>query len=325
MSRRHVDLRTSIPLALICLATACIHSPLPPSVTMAVPATPPEADFGGPPKPPTFEKVAPEENPALLSPEGGAGPAGGPYLIEVEDVLEISIYGESDLQHVDVPVRPDGMISFMFIGDVLAEGKTVEEVRDEMTRRLAQFLKTPQVTVIAKEFAQKKVFIGGEVKAPGILYLGGKEGTLLDALYKVGLTTDQASLDGAYIMRANRVVAADFKGLVRGDITRNVRLMNQDIIYVPENVNRYVYVVGEVKNNTALEVTAPIPIIQVITRAGGLTMFAKRQEIAVIRGGLKTPEVAIINARALIEGDFSQNILVRPGDIVYVSLSALGK
>ncbi|HET6372721.1 MAG TPA: polysaccharide biosynthesis/export family protein [Candidatus Polarisedimenticolia bacterium] len=325
MPRRHAGLRTvlfAVSAALVPGCASAEHQP----VTMAVPAAEARTEPAESSAPPTFEKVPDQENTALVQPQpAGALPAGGPYLLEVEDKLDISVYGEMDLQHVEIPVRPDGMISFTFIGDVLAAGRTIEEVREEMTRRLGQYLRSPQVTVIAKEFAQKKVFVGGEVKSPGILYLGGKEGTLLDALYKVGLTTSEASLDGAYIMRGNRLVAADFKGLVKGDITRNVRLMDQDIIFVPENVNRYVYVVGEVRTNTALEIGDPIPIIQVITRAGGLTNYAKRKEIAVIRGGLKTPEVAIVNAKLLMQGDFNQNILVKPGDIVYVATNALGK
>jgi protein involved in polysaccharide export with SLBB domain len=72
-------------------------------------------------------------------------------------------------------------------------------------------------------------------------------------------------------------------------------------------------------------VTQPVPIIEVIAKAGGLKNVAKRREIAVIRGGLKSPEIAVVNIKRLIDGDFSQNIMVQPGDIVYVPTSALGK
>ncbi len=275
---------------------------------------------------PTFEKVPPEENIVLVDPAAaGEASRSAQYLLEIEDVIEISIYGEEDLQHVEVPVRPDGRISFAFVGDLDAAGRSVEEVRAELTSKLRQYLRSPQVTIIAKEFAQKRIFVGGEVRTPGILHLTGREGTLMDALYKVGLTTEKAHLEGAYIMRANKVVAADFKGLVRGDLTRNVRLMDQDVIFVPENVRRSVYVLGEVNLQSALPIGEPIPIIEVLARAGGFKTYAKKREVAVIRGGLKSPEVAIVDGRRLIEGDFRQNIMVMPGDIVYVATSALGK
>jgi len=292
----------------------------------AIPKTTPitEPALSAPPLP-TFQKVPPEENPALLDPSSADNlAAGGLYRLDVEDKLDISVYGEGDLQHVEVPVRPDGMISFAFIGDVLAAGRTVEEIRSEMTRRLGQYLRTPEVTIIAKQFAQKKIFVGGEVKNPGVLYMGGREGTLIDALYKAGLVTEKADLNGAYLIRANKLVAADFKELVRGNMVHNLRLMDQDLIYVPEGLKRFVYVVGEVTKNDALPVSQPVPIIEILSRAGGFTDDAKKREIAVVRGGLKSPEVAYINAKRLMEGDLTQNIMVQPGDIVYVATSALG-
>lgn len=274
---------------------------------------------------PVFVPVPADENTSLVRAEEAEAAARRPYTIEVEDELDISVYGEPDLQHVEIPVRPDGMISFAFIGDVMAASRTVQEVRAEITERLGQYLRSPQVTVIAKSFGQKRVYVGGEVRSPGVLSLGAREGTLIDALYKAGLVTEKADLESAYIMRGNKVVAADFDQLVRGNLSHNVRLVDQDIVFVPENVRRYVYVLGEVGRNDALEVTQPVPIIEIIARAGGFKQYAKMREIAVIRGGLKAPQVATIDAKSLIGGDFSQNITVEPGDIVFVSNTALGK
>jgi len=276
--------------------------------------------------PPTFQAVSREENTGLVqAPSANDLKALGPYRLEVEDKLDVSVYGEEEIQHVEIPVRPDGMISFAFIGDVMAAGRTIEEVRTEMTDRLGKYLRSPSVTVIAKEFSQKKIFVGGEVKTPGIVYLGGRDATLLDALYKVGLTTEKADLGGAYLMRANKVVDTDFRDLVRGNAASNVRLLDQDMIYIPESTRRHVYVLGEVRTSTAIETLEPIPIIRVLAQAGWMNLGANKREIAVVRGGLKAPEIAIVNARALIKGDLAQNIMVEPGDIVYVAPGALGK
>ncbi len=275
--------------------------------------------------PPKFERVPDEENPFLQLPPAQDLTTSDPYRLGVDDILDISVYGEVDLQHVEVPVRPDGMISFAFVGDVRAAGRTVEEIREEMMQRLGRYLRSPQVTVIAKEFAQKKVFVGGEVKNPGVFYLKGREGTLLDVLYKAGLTTEKAGLDSAYLMRDNRVVAADFKDLILGDLSRNIDLANQDVIFIPENTRRFIYVLGEVPRNDAFDLNRPVPILDILARAGGFDRYAKKREVVVIRGSLKEPQVAHIDGKALLEGDFSQNIMVQPGDIVYVSLSKVGK
>jgi polysaccharide biosynthesis/export protein len=274
---------------------------------------------------PEFVRVSQEEKDGVVVQGEPADSTPAPYRLDVEDVLDISIYGEEDLQHIEVAVRPDGMISYAFVGDVQAAGRTVEEVRQEMTDKLGKFLRSPQVAVIAKEFGQKKVYIGGEVRTPGIVYLTGREGTLLDALYKAGLVTDRASLENAYVMRGSQIVTTDFDALVRGNHTRNIRLMNQDTIYVPERVDRYIYMLGELNSNTAVETREPIPIVQAVARAGGFRQFAAKDRLIVVRGGLKDPQIATVDVKALIAGDLTQNIMVRPGDIVYVGLSGRGK
>jgi polysaccharide export outer membrane protein len=273
-----------------------------------------------------FVRVSEEDKAGVVVPgEPAEGPARSAYRLDVEDVLDISVYGEPDLQHIEVAVRPDGMISFAFVGDVPAAGRTVEEIRADMTQQLTKYLRSPQVTIIAKQFAQKKIYIGGEVRTPGIVYLTGREGTLLDALYKAGLVTERASLERAYVMRGNQIISTDFKDLVRGNHARNIRLMNQDTVYVPEDNGRYIYVLGQVGTNMALETREPIPIIQAIARAGGFERFAARGQVIVVRGGLKDPSIATVDTRRIIEGDLTQNITVRPGDIIYVGLSARGK
>ncbi len=271
---------------------------------------------------PVFERVPPEEIPPLIEP-GGDGP--GEYRIELGDVLDLSIYGEEDLQHVEVPVRPDGRISFAFVGDVEAEGRTVEDLRQEITTRLATYLRSPELMVIVTDFAEKKVYVGGEVANPGVYFMEPREGTLLDALYKVGLQTDQADLDSAYLLRDNRLVAANFSQLIRGDKAQNVLLRDQDLVYVPKAKGKFVYVLGEVRLNNAFEVDGPVPFIHMLSLAGGFITGSKQREVAVVRGGLRAPMIAKIDGKALIEGDMRQNIMIQPGDIIYVPRSVLGK
>lgn len=269
---------------------------------------------------PAFERVPPEEIPPVIEPDTGAE-----YRIEMGDVLDLSIYGEEDLQHVEVPVRPDGRISFAFIGDVQAVGRTVEDLRKDITQGLAKFLRSPEVMVIVKDFAEKKVYVGGEVSSPGVYFLEPREGTLLDALYKVGLQTDQADLDSAYLLRHNRLVAANFSQLIRGDMAQNVRLMDHDLVYVPKAKGKFVYVLGEVRLNNAFEVEGPVPFIHMLSLSGGFNIGAQKREIAVVRGGLREPLIAKIDAKALLAGDMRQNIMIHPGDIIYVPQGALGK
>jgi protein involved in polysaccharide export with SLBB domain len=251
------------------------------------------------------------------------GQASAPYTVSVRDLLEISVYGDPDLTR-QVPVRPDGMISFTFVGDVRAAGRTIEEIRAELKTRLGAYLRTPEVTVIAREFAAKKVYVGGEIRSPGVYSLGPGMDTLADVVFQAGLTTEFADVSRAVLVRDGRLVPADFVGLLRGDLSHNVVLQDNDLIHVPEATERFVYVLGEVRSPTAVETSIPRTLVDVLSKAGGpIVPYAKTKQVAVLRGGLREPTVALVNYKRLIEGDLSQNIQVNPGDIVYVPPTGL--
>ncbi len=280
---------------------------------------------------PSFVPVPTSEIPRTQPAESWTGEdasktdGSAPYVVAVEDVLEISVYGDPDLTR-QIPVRPDGQISYTFVGDIAAAGRTIEEIRADIKEKLGAYLRSPEVTVIAREFGRPKVYVGGEVKQPGLFYLTPRENTLADVVYRAGLPTDRADLARAVLVRGGRLVDVDVAGVIRGDRTANVKLVEGDLLYVPEASERYVYVLGEVRQQGAIETTVPLSILNVLSRSGGVNpATAKSREIAIVRGGLKDPQVAVVNFRRLVEGDFSQNIAVKPGDIVFVPTTGLGR
>ena len=84
----------------------------------------------------------------LMSPclAGETAVAEPSYLLGPEDVLKVAVWKDEQLTQETV-VRPDGMITFPLIGDVSATGRTAEEVRFEIAKRLSKFLPNPNVTV----------------------------------------------------------------------------------------------------------------------------------------------------------------------------------
>lgn len=88
------------------------------------------------------------------------------YLIAAGDQFDIVVRGNEQASR-RVVVRPDGVISLPIAGDVRAEGVTVPELRDELTRRLAERLVEPEVTVIALTVREPYVYVVGEVARPG--------------------------------------------------------------------------------------------------------------------------------------------------------------
>src|SRR5262245_53762008 len=107
-----------------------------------------------------------------------------PYRLAPGDVLAVKFYGNPELNE-EVTIRPDGMISLTFVDEVRAAGLTPAELDAELTRRYTGELARPQVTVIVRQFVGQRVYIGGEVRTPGVLNL--QEGmTLFQALQQAG-------------------------------------------------------------------------------------------------------------------------------------------
>jgi polysaccharide export outer membrane protein len=88
------------------------------------------------------------------------------YAIGIGDVLEISVWKNSDLS-ATVPVRPDGRISVPLLGDVQAAGMTPLALRQTLTEGYKEYVTAPGVSVVIKEINSQKVFVTGEVAHPG--------------------------------------------------------------------------------------------------------------------------------------------------------------
>ena len=80
-----------------------------------------------------------------------------------------------------------------------------------------------------------------------------------------------------------------------------------------------VIVLGEVKSPGFFQAETSITALEAISRAGGFTLDGKKQNVLLIRGGMKKPELMNLNLdKALREGDLTQNVALQRGDIIYV-------
>ena len=92
---------------------------------------------------------------------------GSGYTVQPGDVLSISVWKEQDLQQL-VLVRPDGGISFPLVGELSAQGSTVEDLRQEITRKLSKYIPDVQVNVALQELNGNLVYVVGKVNRPGV-------------------------------------------------------------------------------------------------------------------------------------------------------------
>src|SRR5687768_89175 len=82
------------------------------------------------------------------------------YLIGPEDVLDISVWKNPELSR-KVPVRPDGKVSLPLVNDIQAAGLTPSELREQLAKRLAEYVPTPEVAVIVAEVQSLRVSVVG--------------------------------------------------------------------------------------------------------------------------------------------------------------------
>jgi polysaccharide biosynthesis/export protein len=128
-----------------------------------------------------------------------AAPADAAYTIGPEDVLQISVWNNEALSRL-VPVRPDGMISLPLLNDVAAAGRTPLELRQQLVKRLAEFVPSPEVSVIVTEVRSFKVSVLGQVNKPGRYDLKNRA-TVLDVLAMAGGFTEFASRSKITVLR----------------------------------------------------------------------------------------------------------------------------
>jgi len=122
-----------------------------------------------------------------------------PYRIGREDVLDVAVWRDADLSRT-LPVRPDGFISLPMVGEVRAEGRTPNELADELREALKAYVQEPRVTVIVREVNSSRVFITGEVANPGAYPLRGRV-SIIQAIALAGGFTDFADRDGIVVLR----------------------------------------------------------------------------------------------------------------------------
>jgi polysaccharide export outer membrane protein len=119
----------------------------------------------------------------------------------VDDVIEVSVYKDPDLTRT-VPVRPDGKISLPIVGEVVASGRTPEEIRTEVIDRLHQYVKDPTVvSVIVREVHSARFYVIGEVMKPGVYPLHD-DTTALQAVAVAGGAGEFSARDRATVIRA---------------------------------------------------------------------------------------------------------------------------
>jgi polysaccharide export outer membrane protein len=158
------------------------------------------------------------------------------FVLGPEDIVQISVWKDDNLTRETI-VRPDGMVSFPLVGDIPAAGRTVEDLRLDLAKRLTRFIPTPHVTVSPTKILSYKIYVLGRVNRPGE-YLVGHYTDVLQALSLAGGLTPFASENAIKIMRREqgeqKVFSFRYGDAQKGkDLKQNIVLQRGDVVMVP--------------------------------------------------------------------------------------------
>lgn len=190
--------------------------------------------LGGCGNPVSVQPLAPEE---VASLEAAGNFPHKEYRIEPGDSLSIKYTFHPEVNQ-DVTVLPDGKINAQMAGEIVAAGMTTVQLEKQLVERTSDRLRNPEVVVSITKFADKSVYIGGEVGKPGTLvYQKGL--TPLQAIIASGGFLTTAQVDSVVLVRSggseNTYIARklNLQEAVTDGVKEPLYLAPHDIIFVP--------------------------------------------------------------------------------------------
>lgn len=209
------------------------------------------------------------------------------YLIGPGDVLQIVVWDHMELTNpfgavtrdpvtAGQLVAADGTVFFPYAGTIQAGGKTIQQVRSELTDRLRAVVTKPQVDLRVVAFRSGRIQVTGEVAQPGLVTLDDTTKGVLEAINERGGLNPAASRRDALLIRDGKSYTVDLAGLLSGARPAiNPVIKPGDVIHVPDTSNDQVFVLGEVaKQGAVIMGQQQMTLIEALTKTGGLDQLS---------------------------------------------------
>ena len=242
---------------------------------------------------------------------------GPDYVLGPGDELRITIWGNIEGQW-NVVVDRDGKISLPKVGIIGVTGLTYGEFKETLNKELSKYYTNYQMNVSMGPLRTIRVYIVGNAARPGA-YTVSSLSTLVNSLFEAGGPSKTGTMRNIDVKRNGKnVVQFDmYDFLLKGNKTKDVRLMPEDVIFIPP-VGPLAGIAGNVRNPAIYELKGETRLLDLIGMAGGLTGMA-------FRGRVQVQRIENNEFRTIFEGDLidiektaEKNFALKDGDLVKV-------
>lgn len=262
------------------------------------------------------------------------------YRVGPRDILNITVWDHPELtipagefrsaESAGNVVGEDGTFFYPYVGVVQAAGRTVEDIREELTTKLSKYIEFVQLDVRVASYRSQRVYVVGEVANPGIQLVKDIPLTVLEAINNAGGVTSEADLRNIILTRNNKTYSINLLSLYEGgDVTQNVLLQHGDVLNVPDSALNKVFVLGETnhfvaggaigRSRSLVMNKARMTLTEALSEAGGFDQeTSDPARIFVFRGGLGKPEIFHLNAKSPDALLLADRFPLQPRDVIYV-------
>lgn len=211
------------------------------------------------------------------------------YILGPGDEIRIYVWGSHAYQ-AQVRIDLNGNIALPDNGVFFASGYTFEtlktKLRDYLGKSYSGLSTSPQTSFIDVSLTQLRpvsITVMGESNTPGPHLVNGFA-TVLNALYASGGVKTTGSLREIKVYRRNKLIKTVdlYDYITKGALSEDVRLMNNDVVFIPIR-NNSITLNGAVKKSATFELKNDEGLNELIEIAGGLTADASLKNINISR------------------------------------------
>ncbi|SHI16766.1 polysaccharide biosynthesis/export family protein [Pollutimonas bauzanensis] len=219
-------------------------------------------------------------------------------------------------------VSTEGYIQFPFVGAIKVADLTEYEIRSLLTRRMAQYISDPQLTVRIQAYRNGRVYVDGEVRNPGLVTMNDIPMTLPEAINRAGGLTADADRSSVVLTRNGVATHINMPLLTRKGVNpAQILMANGDLLRVINRNDSKVFLLGDVHTARAQPLMdGQLTLAQALGEAGGLNPeTSNARQVYVIRKGLNgNAEIYHLDASAPTAYVLAADFELKARDMVFV-------